>query len=405
MPKDQPNISLLAAPYPYRSMLAICSDLDETESSDVYFNTMEYLNTSGQTQFGKGVGLETGNSLYFYMPGDQFAYWNTDDASRERARTLIHSGHIDCFHSFGDLANQRHEVESTLDHLQSYGCRMRSWIDHAVAPSNFGGDIMQGFGDVKLSDIYHADITLAFGVEYVWIGRVTSMHGQDAAVSLSGIWSASCPAKSADTLCKELVKVAVGKLGNQKYSFHADNRLTREIRLRDGQRVTEFMRSNPHPQGVSVGDTSEGLGAALSDTFLDNLVQRQAKTIVYTHLGKRIDKKQGFAEGTRIALEKLSDRQRQGQVLATTTTRLLDFTTMLKSANWSARQDGDACEIAVNFEGAAPPVAGLSFEVDANCRHTLLVNGQPVSTNRHEHISGERDVVSVPWKRLDFPIG
>ena len=177
------NVSLLNCPYPYRSMLAICSDLDETESAEVYFNTLEYLNTQRETPFGKGVGLETGNSMYFYMLPDQFAYWNTDDYQRARARDLMRSGHIDCFHSFGDIAHKRSEAEFTLDHLKSHDCKMRTWIDHAVAPSNFGADIMQGLGDIPSSDIYHADMTLAFGVEYVWIGT-RDKHARSGCVAI-----------------------------------------------------------------------------------------------------------------------------------------------------------------------------------------------------------------------------
>ena len=56
---------------------------------------------------GPGVGLEVGNSIYFDMPPGQFAYWNTDDAGRAMVRALIRSGHIDCLHSFGDLATTR----------------------------------------------------------------------------------------------------------------------------------------------------------------------------------------------------------------------------------------------------------------------------------------------------------
>ena len=101
------NVRLRRFPYPYRAMLAICSDLDETPDRHVYWETMKFLNTTEETTMGSGVGLEVGNSIYFDMPPDQFAYWNTDDAGREMVRSLIQSGHIDCLHSYGDLATTR----------------------------------------------------------------------------------------------------------------------------------------------------------------------------------------------------------------------------------------------------------------------------------------------------------
>src|SRR5687767_7355939 len=105
---------LRAFPYPYRSMLAICSDLDETPTAEVYYRLMEFLNTGRSTAFGPGVDLEIGNSLYFDMAPDQVAYWNTDDRGRAMFRSLIQSGHIDCLHSFGDLADTRQHAARAL---------------------------------------------------------------------------------------------------------------------------------------------------------------------------------------------------------------------------------------------------------------------------------------------------
>ena len=47
-------------PYPYRAMLAICSDLDETADHRLYSETVRFLNTRDSTAMGTGVGLEVG---------------------------------------------------------------------------------------------------------------------------------------------------------------------------------------------------------------------------------------------------------------------------------------------------------------------------------------------------------
>ena len=101
------EVSLRSIPYPYRAMLAICSDLDETPDRHVYGEIMRFLNTTKETTMGPGTGLEVGNTIYFDMPPGQFSYWNTDEAGRAMVRTLIRSGHIDCLHSYGDLATTR----------------------------------------------------------------------------------------------------------------------------------------------------------------------------------------------------------------------------------------------------------------------------------------------------------
>ena len=101
------SVSLRRYPYPYRAMLAICSDLDETPNKDIYFETARYLNTTEETSLGKGVGLEVGNTIYFDMPEHNFSYTNTDDDGRQKIHQLIDSGHIDCLHSFGDFVKTR----------------------------------------------------------------------------------------------------------------------------------------------------------------------------------------------------------------------------------------------------------------------------------------------------------
>jgi hypothetical protein len=110
-------------------MLAICSDLDETPDRHVFWEIARYLNSSDATPMGPGVGLEVGNSIYFDMAPDQFAYWNTDDRGRAMVQELVRSGHIDCIHSFGDLATTRAHAARALEELQRHGCRLEVWVD------------------------------------------------------------------------------------------------------------------------------------------------------------------------------------------------------------------------------------------------------------------------------------
>ena len=61
-------------PYPYRGMLAICSDLDETPTLDVYRESLRFLNTTEPTAMGGGVGLEIAHSIYFDMAAGEVSY-------------------------------------------------------------------------------------------------------------------------------------------------------------------------------------------------------------------------------------------------------------------------------------------------------------------------------------------
>ncbi len=269
------EVQIRRIPYPYRAMLAICSDLDETPNRQVYWEIMRFLNTTETTSMGPGVGLEVGNSIYFDMPPGQFSYWNTDDAGREMIRTLIRSGHIDCLHSFGDLATMRSHAARALDELARHDCKLEVWVDHSVAPTNFGADIMRGYGDIPEHEAYHADLTIGQGVRYVWRGRVTSIIGQDVKPQFSGIFSARHPLASTKTLAKEAAKHVLARLGNTKYAIHGPNRILRPVRLRNDMLVYEFLRSNPHWGGVSSCDRADCINQVLTESMLNHLVDRE----------------------------------------------------------------------------------------------------------------------------------
>ena len=66
--------------------------------------------------------LEVGNTIYFDMPETEFSYWSISDRQRELIRTLIRSGHIDCFHSFGDCADSRDHALKAINELDSNNC-------------------------------------------------------------------------------------------------------------------------------------------------------------------------------------------------------------------------------------------------------------------------------------------
>jgi hypothetical protein len=404
-------VSLRRWPYPYRAALAICSDLDETPNADDYFEMVRFLNTRQQTRLGAGVDLEVGNTIYFDMPPSQFSYWNGDDGARARVRALVQSGHIDCLHSFGDLATTRAHAGRALDELARHGCGLKVWIDHAVAPSNFGGDIMRGFGDVEGSAVYHADLTLAFGIDYVWRGRVTSVIGQDAPRRLSGIVSLAHPLASGMTVAKEVAKGWLARGGSAKYAPHQSNVVLWRSQLRGGQPVLEFLRANPSWAGISVHETADGLGEVMGEHMLDRLADREAGCVLYTHLGKIRGRDRTLNDQTLRALDGLAEKSRSGQILVTTTRRLLDYCRVRRDVAWSVEHQHGAAVVRVTapaaFGGLWPATSeldGLSFYVDDPARARIFVNETPVTgLQRNAPDETGRYSVSIPWRRLSLP--
>lgn len=320
------------------ALLAICSDLDETPDAETYFELMRFLNTTQETSMGPGVGLEVGNTIYFDMAPDQFSYWNASEADREKIRALIQSGHIDCLHSYGDLATTRTHAGRALDELVKHDCHIPVWIDHAQAVTNFGADIMQGHGDEPGHPAYHADLTLSYGIRHVWRGRTSSVIGQDRPFSLRSIGSPRHPLASARTLAKEATKQILACGGHPKYRPQAGNHLVVSGQLRDGRPIREFIRSNPSYGGVSCHDRGDEIHHVLTPRFLDRLVQRGGPCILYTHLGKleRGKTSHRFQPAVVRAFRILADYHGRGEIEVTTTTSLLDRQATGVSASISA---------------------------------------------------------------------
>ncbi len=413
MPAADERVELRPYPYPFRALLAICSDLDETPDARVYREIMCFLNTPGETFMGPGAGLEVGNTMYFDMERGNFAYWNTDDRGRAMIRTLIHSGHIDCLHSYGDLATTRAHAGRALEELDRWDCRLEVWIDHAVAPTNFGADIMQGHGDEPGHPAYHADLTAGFGVRYVWRGRVTSVIGQEAPPSLGGIFDRTHPVSSLWTVAKEAAKHALARQGHQKYAMHADNRVLRRSMLRDGTPVYEFLRCNPHWGGVSSCDTGRGIGRVLTARFLDRLVERGGVCVLYTHLGKICHPEQPFDDVAIAAFHRLADRMRAGHIGVLTTRRLLRYLAVRDRIDIAMRREGGSRVVTLRSnvpEDRLHPrltrddLGGLTFYTSGGRPDRVELDDTPVvnvRVNPPDHTG--RPSMTIPLPRLEFP--
>ncbi len=410
-----PEVTLRRAPWPYRAMLALCSDLDETPHARTYFETARFLNTTEPTAMGPGVGLEVGNSIYFDMPAGQFSYWGGDDCARERVRTLIGTGHIDAIHSWGDLATRRADAERNLTELQRHGCRLEVWIDHSKAPSNFGPDIMQGSGDRRGAPAYHADLALAYGIRYVWRGRTTGLTAQDAPVgpgSFVPMLSRRRPFVSLRSAFKEAVKVALGRAGHPRWAMYGANRACRPCRLRDGQPAWEFLRTNPSWGGPGESATAAGLAEVLTPRMLSRLIDRQGVAVVYTHLGKVEDPERPLGAATVEALRHLARLRDEGMVFVTTTGRLLRYLTVRDRIRYRTALAGD--RVVLSLDCVHDPVSGPRTAADGDLDGLTfgVATSLPVEVRRADgrllsthSVRGSDGMlwVSHPWPALHFP--
>jgi hypothetical protein len=408
------SVELRKFPYPYQAMMAICSDLDLTPDRHVYRESMRFLNTDQTTAMGPGADLEVGNSIYFDMPPNQFAYWSTDDAGRAMVRDLIHSGHIDCLHSYGDLAKQRDDAKRAIDELVKHNCLLEVWVDHSKAPSNFGPDIMVGSGDVVGSESYHADLTLEYGIRYVRRGRTTGVNGQDAPITprvFADMLHPFHPLTSSKVMLKEAIKVQLGRRNHPRWEMYAANQSVRPSRLRDGRGIWEFLRSNPYWGGSGHGETAEGIGDVLTERMLGTLLRRQGVCILYTHLGKVRDPHCPFGPSAQAAFRRLANLFQDEKILVTTTQRLLRYLTLRKCLEYRAQRDNGELMITIGkmndpvFGPRLPSsedLQGLSFIV-SRCERANVRLADDTALDAKIMHQGEHSIIALPWRRLVFP--
>ncbi|MEE9351334.1 MAG: hypothetical protein V3U78_03650 [Thiotrichaceae bacterium] len=397
--------SLRRYPYPYQAMLAICSDQDETPNKEVYFECSRYLNTQEKTTMGQGLNLEVGNSIYFHMPKDQFSYFNTDDDGRGTIHKLIQSGHIDCLHSFGDLASSREQAIECLNNLRANNSYLEVWIDHAQAPSNLDADIMEGIGAQRGSACYHADVTGSYGgLTFVWKGRVTSSISQNSKARFRGIFNKNHPIISLKTMGIEAAKVLLSYLGSAKYQMHKNNQIMRNTTLDDGSEVVEFMRMNPSWGGVSHCETAKGISQVLTNTMLKHLLSSQGCSVLYTHLGKIHTKQEPFDQATREAFRLLSKYSEKKQILTTTTRRILGYCRTRDELKFNIIKKSNETHIMVSTCYEGRDLQGLTWYVSSPSKTKLFINGKKWQAlkNNPKDYSG-RPSVSIVWEALVYP--
>lgn len=417
---DEGRVSLRRFPYPYRAAVAICSDIDETLSTGEFLEIQQFLNTERTTSMGEGIGLEIGNSFYFYDDGGEFSYFTHDARAQRVIINLIQAGYIDCLHSYGDAVTHRDEIKRALDVLYEANCRLDVWVNHYGARNNFSRKFEYMFGGCEGDDpgstVYHADLTLAYGIKFVWVGATTRIVGQSPANSgpyLSTVFDPRYPVRSSISVLKEIRKDQLGRWGDQRYVMQRHNELVRPLKLADGQQVHEFRRYCNHPVSVGQGATSRGLAYAISRRALEALKATQGYMIVYTHLGKNSDCQHPIAQETQIALRNLQKEYREGQIYVTTTSKLLNYYRAFQYLTWSHSETEGFTQIRVHhlddpiFGKISPTteqLQGLTFYV-RDCRRTAVYLGDIEVKNIQRNPADDNGLQSVtfPLTALTFP--
>jgi len=407
------KVALRKFPYPYKAAMTLCSDIDGTTTKEEFLEIQKFLNTKEETSMGDGVGLEIGNSFMMYAPPTcAFSYFSGNPGNARIIKKFIKTGYIDFLHSYGEKTDfTRKDAIKAIEELNNNQCKVDVWVDHAKTPDNLGDDRTFGLGDHPGSIAYHSDLTLAYGIKFVWLGRITTVIGQSVPITLktfSSVYDSGHPVESLINMVKESAKNVLAVFGNRKYAMHKSYDLVRIAKLNDGQKVYEFLRFDNYWKGVAEGATSKRLAYVISQQTLERLKEVGGYMVVYTHLGKNSDCSQVIAEETQIALRDLANEYQGGNICVTTTSKLLNYYLNHKYLNWSYETKGD--EMIITISGVEDPVfgsfvpttedlQGITFYVPDKEKIRIYINDKEITNiQRNPPDFKERESVTI-WKR------
>ncbi len=407
------KVALRKFPYPYKAAIVICSDIDGTTTKEEFLEIQKFLNTKEKTSMGKGIGLEIGNSFMMYAPPTcAFSYFSGNPGNAQIIGKFIKAGYIDFLHSYGEKDDfTRKDAINAIEELNNNRYKVDVWVDHAKTPDNLGDDTTFGLGDHPDSTAYHSDLTLAYGIKFVWLGRITTIIGQSVPISLktfSSVYDSRHPVQSLINMGKGFAKNVLAVFGNKKYAMHKNYDLVRIAKLDDGQKAYEFLRFDNYWKGVATGATSKRLAYVISQRVLERLKEVGGYMVVYTHLGKNSDCSQVIAKETQIALRDLASEYEKGNIYVTTTSNLLNYYVNHKYLNWSYETKGD--EIIITISSAEDPVfgsfvptiqhlQGITFYVPDKDKTRIYIKDKEI-TNIQRNPPDYRDRESITiWKR------
>ena len=313
---------------------------------------------------GEGVGLEIANSFFVFSDREMntLAYLGDRHSNRETMRKLIEAGYIDCIHSWGNGFEDRDSAIAAVDELKRDKLKLEVWTNHAENRSNFGNwKPGYGPGDNEDSKYYHADLTIAYGIRYVWLGSCTWILGQATPVRITtflGSFDSRHPAKSLMNLAKAVSKHVLSSYGllQNRYAMHFSNDLVEPVVLDDGQKVYQFQRYDNHYDGIGRGANARAMHYNLSERVIQQLVSSSGYAILYTHFAYNDGCGQLICKETQKALRFLEKEYRKGEIYVTTTAKLLRYHVNHKYLKWHYEAAGNY--VAIRVSSVDDPVFG-----------------------------------------------
>jgi len=418
------SVELRKFPYPYKAAFTIASDVDDTDSKDELIHIHTKINSKKN-----GLGLEIGDSFWMYSeqrelmkdslydihsfykkfsgptPFLGISIFNglsfNESPDAEIIKEYIRKGYIDALHSYGQFAantfERKYGVEA-IEYLKKNNLKFDVWIQHGGHENtNNVGPWPWQLGDNPDTKEYHTDLTVPFGIKFFWTGQMTHCIGQDGNFNL-------------ETFAKKIVEWAQDFYINKGSPIYKHkNELVTILTLDDGQKIFDFVRYINRWGSHEITDEAS-LKFQLNPEILDELIDNEGYLIQYTHLGANY----GYPYLSYETMEMLKyakEKQDAGELLVSTTSKLLNYYVHRKYLNWDYNLEGNNLTIIIknisnDVEGEFIPTVkqleGITFYIPDNVKCKILLNNKSVKfIENHRDYEGRKSV-SIKWNHLNF---
>ncbi len=404
------NINIRKFPYPYKCALAISSDIDNASSVESFVQFMDFLNSEKQTMYGSGLGLEVGNSFWFFNGSNspQLSYFEgtteKETAFAPIIRSYLESRHIDTLHSWGNFDNggfERSYAEIGVRVLKKYNFNIPVWINHGINLNHQKiGDYPNMYGDDPTHPCYHTDLLSECGFEFIWTGKVTHVIGQNSRKNFS-------------TISKLFIQKILKKIKYQHLKdpiYDNDNNLINPLLLRDGDKKWEFIRFINSWGNAGELDLYEFV-EQIKTPHLKRLIKNQGVMILYTHFNENVNI-MGLPKGLKNNLHFLKQKCESGEIFLTTSSRLLKYKEINDYINFSIEENGKNKKIVISKVLNTPvgsrnidenQLNGLTFYTDEPETTSIWFENMPISSRINSKDETGRYSVMIPWPKLSYP--
>lgn len=403
-------VALRTFPYPFRAMLAISNDIDNSPHIDVFLEMMDYLNSSKQTAFGTGLNLEVGNSFWFYNNTNtkQLSYFKGTSAKESdfapHCREFWQSGFIDSLHTYGNFDQGGFERKLALaarDELEKYNIRLPVWINHGTQQNSQNIGYAPGcYGDVIDHDAYHTDTIKNLGIRYIWAGKMTHVLGQDSKNTFS--------VKGKQVLQNVVVNLKYWK--NPEEIILAENKLMAPIILQDDTTFWEFQRWVNAWGRQTVLDVND-FTKQMANKNICRLIRNEGVMIVYTHFCENLYLSKGLPKKLKSNLKFILKKFVDGELLVATTARLLRFQEITMNLKVNVHEKNGKIIISIPNTLFTPTgdccitlsdLTGLTFYSDTPEKTEIHFQDKRITSKVNPQDNTDRMSISIPWTQLEY---